>query len=357
MKHTEPKVIIRSIGILLGLLLLFASEALASPSNCAVPRVAVSALGEGPSVSGGFGSLANSADRGATLQLPCLIVTPAVAPPAIPIARPEIFQFSYTLSNLILFEQQAQYHERFRPSPEFILNIGEGVEVLARHLNWKGVLVKALLDSQGRPYPPALVEAVDQPEEFILRVGDVASLAAKVDFMTNLMRYLTDNLMASQIPLARNQDEITLVFNIQGELANVDVATVLQGAASSQPMAAGGLGISQITLKISNGTITSQADFDPADFSITQGQLEVKFRIGSNSLSSTTVFSKGEGVEKEILVITAQLGAFNLTGQATFGSGMPEFKLEASLAGLLSFSTLVTAEGFRQPTFGIELRF
>ncbi len=349
---------IRSSGLLLiaGIFLIFSAlDASASPPEpqilCTAPKVSVGQLYRDHPAPRLFDSLLlPSQDLGAELR--CLAVT---QPSTAVTVEPSLFHFSHTLSNLVRFEERAQYSEGLTHDQEFILKISDGVEVLARHLDWKGTLVKLLLDSQGRPYPPELLEAASQKEELILRVGDVASLAAKVDFMTNLMQYLAQNLMASDVPLPTTQDEITLVFNINGELADVNVATVLQGATDTP--ASGGLDINQITVKISNGTITSQAEFDPADFSITEGQFEVKFRLGSNYISSTTTFTKGEGLEKEILMITAQLGALNVTGQATFGAGLPEFKLEASLAGLLSFSTLLTPEGFSQPTFGVELRF
>lgn len=340
-----------------GILVIFSAlDASASPAAqqilCTAPKVSLAQLYRDPPTANLFDSLLlPPQDVGAKLR--CLAVT---QPSTTTTVEPSLFHFSHTLSNLARFEEQGRFSQGFTAHPqEFILKISDGVEVLARHLDWKGTLVKLLLDSQGRPYPPELLEAASQKEELILRVGDVASLAAKVDFMTNLMQYLAQNLMASDIPLPTSQDEITLVFNINGELADVNVATVLQGATDTP--ASGGLDINQITVKISNGTITSQAEFDPADFSITQGQFEVKFRLGSNYISSTTMFTKGEGLEKEILMITAQLGALNVTGQATFGAGLPEFKLEASLAGLLSFSTLLTPEGFSQPTFGVELRF
>lgn len=286
----------------------------------------------------------------------CLATTPT---PVAQSATLEIFHFSHTLSSLASSEQEAPYSAILGQDHEVILKISDGVEVLARHLDWKSTLVKVLLDSQGKPYPPALSDSKSQQEELILRVGDVASLAAKVDFMTNLIQYLARNLMTSQVPLPTSPGDITLVFNINGELADLDVATVLEGTSSSpgSPSTFSGLDIGQITVKISNGTITSQAELNPADFSINQGQFEVKFWLGSNSISSTTIFTKGEGVEKEVLMVTAQLGALNFTGQATFGMGLQEFKLEASLAGLVSFSTLLTAEGFSRPTLGLELHF
>ena len=342
-----------SIAFCLALLSLGVS---ATPQSlCTLPHMSINALGQAALSQSLLESQVHPALGNRGMQ--CLATTPT---PVAQAATLGTFHFSHTLSSLASSEQEAPYSEIVGQDHEVILKISEGVEVLARHLDWKSTLVKVLLDSQGRPYPLALSDSTSQQEELILRVGDVASLAAKVDFMTNLIQYLARNLMSSQVPLPTSSNDITLVFNINGELADLDVATVLEGASSSSPGSPGtfsGLDIDQITVKISNGTISSQAQLDPADFSINQGQFEVKFWLGSNSISSTTIFTKGEGVEKEVLMVTAQLGAINFTGQATFGLGLQEFKLEASLAGLVSFSTLLTAEGFSRPTLGLELRF
>jgi hypothetical protein len=270
-----------------------------------------------------------------------------------PFQLPENFQFSYTLSQLIHLEEQVAYGER--RGEEFFLKISEGVEVLANHLDWKSTLVKLLLESQGEPYPPELME--DSGEEFVLRFGGIASLVAKVDFMAGLMQYLVHHLMSSEVPLPEDRDEITLVFNFDGGLAAVDLGAALQDPEGPNPELLSYLDIREITLKISSGAIKSEAELDLADFTVKRGQLEVSFQLGPNTITSTAVFTRGEGLQKEVLIIAAQLGALNFTGQAIFSSSLQEFKLEASLAGLLHFSTLLTPEGFRQPSFGFELRF
>lgn len=270
-----------------------------------------------------------------------------------------IFQVSHTLWDLVQFEEQAQ-GEELPQGRDFHLKLSEGVEVLALHFDPRATLVKMLLDSQNLPYPQALLEAPDSQEELIIQFGGVASLAAKLDFMASLMQYLVHSLTASsEIPLPPSEDEVTLVFNLKGGKAALDIAAVLRGSTLlSDPDLAvqNQLDISQITVTIGNGTITGETQLDPADLTITRGQLEVKFQIGPNSITSTTVFAKGEGLKEEILVVTAKLGALNLTGQATFGSELQKFKLEASLAGLV-FSTMLTPEGLSQPTFGFELHF
>jgi len=269
-----------------------------------------------------------------------------------------IFQVSHTLWDLVQFEERA-HGEELSQGRDFRLKLSEGIEVLALHFDPRATLVKMLLDSQDLPYPQALLEAPDSQEELIIQFGGVASLAAKLDFMASLMQYLVHSLTSSEIPLPPSEDEVTLVFNLKGGKAALDIAAVLRGSTLlSDPDLAvqNQLDISQITVTIGNGTITGETQLDPADLTITRGQLEVKFQIGPNSITSTTVFAKGEGLKKEILVVTAKLGALNLTGQATFGAELQEFKLEASLAGLV-FSTLLTPEGLSQPTFGFELHF
>jgi len=273
---------------------------------------------------------------------------------AAPFRLPENFQFSYTLSELLQLEGQRAYGEP--EGEEFFLKISEGVEVLASHLDWKDALVRLILDSQGEPYPPELLED-PQGEELVLRLGGVASLVAKVDFMAGLMQYLVHHLMSSEVPLPDEQDEITLVFNFDGGLAAVDLGAALQDREAPDPQILSYLDIREITVTISSGAIRSEAELELADFTIKRGQLEVSFQLGSNTITSTAVFTKGEGLKKEVLIVTAQLGEIGLTGQAVFSPSLQEFKLEASLAGLLHFSTLLTPEGFSQPTFGFELRF
>lgn len=312
------------------------SERPALQLKCINPRNSLSALSEVP--------LLQSAFRLPEPEgLQCLAQEPSPA---------EIFKLSHTLSQLILFEQGSS---KGPAQSEFIFKISEGVEVLARYPDWKRVLVRMLLNPQGQPYPPS--EGLSPQEELILRVGDVASLAAKVDFLANLLQYLVHNLMNLEVPLPTRGNEITLTFNLSG--LDIDIKTMLQGSMLPPPDSSeiSPIDISKITVKISHDMISSEAELNPEDFSLARGELKVKFWLGPNSITGTAVFTKEEGGREEALIITAQVGELNLAGQAIFSSGPPEFKLQASLAGLLSFSALWTPEGLREPTLRVELKF
>ncbi len=279
--------------------------------------------------------------------------------PLTPSSKLEVIPLPYTLMYLLEFEKRRDEKISAQAQQE-TLKLSEGIEGLARHLDWKNALIRVLLSTQ----KDANTQFLNGDEELVLRFGSVASLAAKLDFLADLMQYLVSNLLSSEIPLPQSEEGVTLVFNLKGALSalGINAEAELQGsprlpfgASDLEPRAL--FDVEQITVKIKSGAISSEAQLDPADLTITRGQLEVRFQIGSNTITSTTVFVKGEGLKKEVLIITAQLGSLSLTGQATFSVGLSEFKLEASLAGLLRFSTLLTPEGFREPTLGLELRF
>ncbi len=284
---------------------------------------------------------------------------------------PEIVDFTLTPLYLLQVEEQRA------PIPPYLelgggeIRLGEDIERLARHLDGRQTLLNLLLGEEGSSMEPIGFQATPaRSEAVIVQLGDVASLAARMDFLAGFMQYLVASLLSSDTGLPPLEDEITLVFTLEGEGGlSAGVAAQLQGADllslafgpssdSGAPVeGAAPLGIREITVRISNGTIRSEAELDPADFTIKRGQLEVQFQLGPNTITSTTVFAKGEGVQKEVLVITAQLGDLSLTGQATWTGNSREFKLEATLAGLISFSTLLTPEGLLEPTLGLELRF
>ncbi len=279
---------------------------------------------------------------------------------------PEILQYSHTLLYLIRYEERASLRRSDPQEPTVLFKLSDGVDVLASHIDLKSTLVRLLVGTWSEAYASDL-SPLSRPQsgELVLRLGGIASLAAKVDFLANLMQYLIGNLLASEVPLPAGQDEITLTFNLKGAQAvlGITVPGLPSSSSGDSNDSAPGLGsqglfdVDQITVKISNGTITSEAELDPADLTITRGQIQVHFKIGSNTITSTTIFTKGEGLQKELLIVTAQLGMLNFTGEAMFSSGLQEFKIEATLAGLLSFSTLLTPEGFQRPTLGLELRF
>lgn len=261
----------------------------------------------------------------------------------------------YTLSDLIRLEERQNLPSL--GAGDLHLEIGENIDLLARHIDLTRNLIRMVFDARGEPYPDELSGA-EEFEEFVLGLGGVASLTAKVDFMTGLTQYLVHSLMSSEVPPPVEEEDVTLVLNVSGGLGALDVATVLQGP-TLQPLGSEGLsaiGIREITVKVSNGTVTSEAELDPADLTIRRGQLEFNFQFGTNTITSATTFSRGEGLEKQILKITAQLGSVDFIGQALFTSGLQEFKLQASLQGL-TFSTLLTPQGFSQPTLGFDWRF
>ena len=318
-------------------------------------RVSLTMLGWGIALGLALGiSAPVSASTHSLFPTPEEPIGPWLTPPS------EVVAFSLTPMYLLRFERSRL--PDLAPSEENVaLKLREGIEGLARHLDWKNTVLNLLLGEEEGTGPLRFLSDPSRGEEIILQLGDIASLAARLDFLAGFMQYLVHSLLNSDTPLPPLEDEITLVFNLEGSGLSAGVSAEVEGAGLlpfAQDAEGGApLGIREVTVRISNGTIRSEAELDPADFTIKRGQLEVQFQLGPNTITSTTVFAKGEGVQKEILVITAQLGDLSLTGQATWTGNSREFKLEATLAGLISFSTLLTPEGLLEPTLGLELRF
>lgn len=288
-------------------------------------------------------------------------IGPWLTPPS------EVIAFSLTPMYFLSFERSRLPDLAPSAEEDVTLNLQEGIEGLARHLDGKNTVLTLLLGEGAETEIGSLRFLADlsRGEEIILQLGDVASLVARLDFLAGFMQYVVHSLLNADTPLTPLEEEITLVFNLEGNglSASAGVTAEVGGPGlfpfgdGSEGEAEAPLGIREITVRISNGTIRSEAELDPADFTIKRGQMEVQFQLGPNTITSTTVFTKGEGLQKEILVITAQLGDLSLRGQATWAGDSREFKLEATLAGLISFSTLLTPQGLLEPTLGLELRF
>lgn len=283
-------------------------------------------------------------------------IDPWLSPPA------EVVAFSLTPMYFLSFEQN-RLSELTPTEEDVALKLREGIERLARHLDWKATVLTLLV---GEGKDSGLLRMLTEPsrsEEVILQLGDIASLATKLDFLAGFMEYLVYSLLDAEMPLPPLEEEITLVFNLEGSGLSAGVTAAVEGAGllplgdNGDPDSDASLGVREITVKIRSEAIRSEVELDPADLTLKRGQLEVQFQLGPNTITSTTVFTKGEGLQKEVLVVTAQLGDLSLTGQATWTDGSREFKLEATLAGLVSFSTLLTPEGLLEPTLGLELRF
>ena len=286
-------------------------------------------------------------------------IAPWLSPP------PEVVAFSLTPMYFLSFEKNRLSELSPPPSEEgnVALKLREGIERLASHLDWKATVLTLLLGEEEGTGLLRLLTEPSRGEEVILQLGGIASLATKLDFLAGFMEYLVYSLLDAEMPLPPLEEEITLVFNLEGSGLSAGVTAQVQGAGllplggEGNPDSDASLEVREITVKIRSEAIRSEVELDPADLTLKRGQLEVQFQLGPNTITSTTVFAKGEGVQKEILVITAQLGDLSLMGQATWAGGASEFKLEATLAGLISLSTLLTPEGLLEPALGLQLRF
>jgi hypothetical protein len=237
--------------------------------------------------------------------------------------------------------------EQFALSRDYFLSIGD-LASLATRIDWVSKLVQPLLNTD------------PSDGEVQLEFGQ-ASLKAKLDFMAGILQYVVESLRSSHVPLPSGEG-VTLVFDLNGVV--VDVATALKESpanrlpgAVSDP-AKNQIGLDHITVTITNGGFTSAAELNPSDFTINRGHLQLQFHLGLDSITSTTSFTKEQGLDKEVLVVTARLGGVDLVGQATFAKGLQEYKLQASFNPDLAISTtsLWTPEGF-VPGFGFNLNF
>lgn len=263
---------------------------------------------------------------------------------------------NYTLSGLIQYEAP--------PVPAYAdsdlqLRIAENISLLARHLDVTEELMRTVLQMSGAPSPNGALAGEGIPQELALQLGST-TLEAKADFMSGLTQYLVRSLMNADVPLPESgDDEVTLVFNMNNGVSGLDISTVLRQTQRDNGLP-NPLNIGEITVKISNGSVTSQAELDPADdaVQIKRGKFAVDYHFGSNTLTSTTTFSRGEGVEEQRFQLTAQLGSVDFTGQALLfnNAGRQEFKLQAFWEGL-TFSTLLTPQGFQESSFGLDLEF
>lgn len=268
----------------------------------------------------------------------------------LPTGQATLWRASESLMALLRMQEPA-YQEisqgEFALSRDYFLVIGD-LASLATQIDWVSKLVKPLLNA-------------DSPESEVQLEFGQASLKAKLDFMAGILQYVVESLRSSHVPLPSGEG-VTLVFDLNGVV--VDVATALKESPANRPPGAGSdqaknqIGLDHITVTITNGSFTSAAELNPSDFTITRGHLQLQFHLGLDSITSTTSFTKDQGLAKEVLVVSARLGGVDLVGQATFAKGIQEYKLQASFNPDLAISTtsLWTPEGF-VPGFGFNLNF
>lgn len=260
----------------------------------------------------------------------------------------------YTLSGLVEHNAAPSIE---RTDSDVQMRLGENISLLAEHIDVTKELMRTFVQVSGVASPNA---ALDErvPQELSLQLGGT-TLEAKADFMAGLTQYLARSLMNADVPLPESGDDVTLVFNMSGGVSGLDISTVLQQTKQKHDLS-NPLNIGEITVKISNGNVTSQAELDPANdaVKIKRGKFAVDYHFGSNTLTSTTTFSRGEGVQEQRFQLTAELGSVDFTGEASIlnNTGQQAFKLAAFWEGL-TFSTLVTPQGFRESSFGLDLEF
>ncbi len=324
--------------------------------SCLVaPSFSLAKLADGPSWPGGGRLLAlSSSKRLQGAKLGCLAQThPARSKPSAthsptvtqtPAQQVTLWRSSESLLTLLRLQDpvyQQLSGDQSRATRDYFLAIGN-LASLATRINWVSRLVKPLLTE-------------DAPDaELQLQFGQ-ASLKAKLDFMAGLLQYVVESLRSSSAPLPSGEG-VTLVFNFNGVI--VDVSTALKGSPANSPKGGKRIGLDHITVTISRGGFSSAAELNPADFTITRGHLQLRFHLGLDSITSTTNFTKEEGLTKEVLEVSARWGGIDWVGQATFAPGLQEYKLRASLNPNLAISTssLWTPEGF-VPGFGFSLNF
>ena len=260
----------------------------------------------------------------------------------------------YTLSGLMAYDERPAVGTS---DAGLQLRFGENISLLARHLDVTQELMRTVWAMSGAPAADdSFGERV--PQELALQLGNT-TLEAKADFMSGLTQYLARSLMNADVPLPESGDDVTLVFNMNDGVSGLDISTVLQQTQQADGLD-NPLNIGEITVRISNGNVTSEAELDPAEetVQIKRGKFAVNYHFGSHTLTSTTTFNRGDGVEEQRFQLTAQLGSVDFTGQALLfnNSGLQEFKLEAFWEGL-TFSTLLTPQGFQESSFGLDLEF
>jgi len=231
---------------------------------------------------------------------------------------------------------------------------GDGLELLVYRMEMVQFLVGVMLESRDG----FIMQNFQADEDWLKTYGGFAAVVIKADFLAGLLPSLVQNLLSTDFPLPTDED-VTLTFSLRNNnIRGIDLDSVLEetlylntedGARIIEM-----LNIDQVMVNISNGPIDGSAQFDPTDWSLQRGEIGLNLDLGLNSIKSTTVFSKGHGVERQILQMTAQIGNVNLLGEASFAESQQQFKLQANVANLLTLSTLtsLTPQGLSTPSLG-----
>lgn len=202
--------------------------------------------------------------------------------------------------------------------------------------------------------PLSFLEEVSQKESnFILELGDIASLEAKQSFIKALLGFILEQLIPESSSSFAGE-EMTLTFNL-GHL-EINPTTSLKGVFAFDPDF--NLYLDNITVTVSSGPITSETELDPKEGSLKQN-FKVEFKLGTAIVSSITTFEEGQGLTKEILELSTAIGTINLNSRITLTSDLQEFQIQATIAGMaFSGTSILLPEGYWQwQSLGFEFKF
>jgi hypothetical protein len=121
--------------------------------------------------------------------------------------------------------------------------------------------------------------------------------------------------------------------------------------------------LSNLTIRLSteflNSVIDANTKFDPQTLDFLKENLKVTIGLGGSTLfSGETTFERGQGLTSQVFGIESAVGDIRIAGQAIFTPTSQEFRIGASVCNLaFTGSSLITATGQIQQTFGFELRF
>ena len=188
-------------------------------------------------------------------------------------------------------------------------------------------------------------------EELILELGGIASLEAKLDFLTALIAFMLEKLGGPP----SGDEETTLVLNLED--LNLAPGIVLKGRSTLILDRNFNFYIDKITLTVTNGTLSSETEVEPEGFLITEERLGIKFNLGPITFSSGIVIGEGQ-VTKEVIQMSATSGDLSLMSEVSFTADSQEFKVGATIGGLeLSSTSVLTPSGLGSQTFRLELEF
>lgn len=188
-------------------------------------------------------------------------------------------------------------------------------------------------------------------EELVLELGGIASIEAKLDFLTALVGFVLEKLGGP----TQSREETTLVLNLKD--LNIAPGIVLKGRSTLALDRDFNFYIDKITLTVTNGTLSSETEVEPEGFFITEERLGIKFNLGPITFSSGIVIGEGQ-VTKQVIRMSAISGDLSLMSEASFTTDSQEFKVGATIGGLkLSSTSLLTPAGLGSQTFQLELEF